>query len=280
MSRSSAISPRRCGIATFTADLHAALKAGDPDLTISTIALNDPGVHHDYPREVGYEIAQDNLSDYVAAAEHINALNPDIVCLQHEFGIFGGEAGDHLLSLVDRLRAPIVTTLHTVLTDPTADQRRVMDALAQASSRIIVMTEMGRTILARDMGVPANKIVVIPHGIPDMPFLDPAFEKHRFGLDGRRVALTFGLLSPNKGIEVMISALPQLVRDHPDLIYVVLGATHPHLVAREGEAYREDLARQVSALGLERNVRFVNEYVDTPTLQAWLSACDIYVTPI
>lgn len=271
--------PRRCGIATFTADLHAALKAGDPDLTISTIALNDPGSHHDYPREVGYEIAQDNLSDYVAAAEHINALNPDIVCLQHEFGIFGGEAGDHLLALVDRLRAPIVTTLHTVLTDPTADQRRVMNALAQASSRLIVMTEMGRTILARDMGVPAHKIVVIPHGIPDMPFLDPAFEKHRFGLDGRRVALTFGLLSPNKGIEVMISALPQLVRDHPDLIYVVLGATHPHLVAREGEAYRDDLARQVSALGLERNVRFVNEYVDTPTLQAWLSACDIYVTP-
>ncbi|MFZ5665709.1 MAG: glycosyltransferase family 4 protein [Pseudomonadota bacterium] len=271
--------PRRCGLATFTADLHSALRTADPGLALSTVAMTDPGAQHSYPGEVGYEIAQDDPQGYVAAAEHINALNPDVVCLQHEFGIFGGPAGDHVLGLVERLRAPVVTTLHTVLTAGNADQRRVMSALADASSRLVVMTEMGRDILTRDMGVAKDKIAVIPHGIPDLPFLDPAFEKHSFGLEGRKVALTFGLLSPGKGIEMMIAALPKLVRRHPDLVYVVLGATHPHLLAREGEAYREDLEAQVRKLGLEDHVRFVNEFVDAPTLQAWLSASDIYVTP-
>lgn len=271
--------PRRCGIATFTADLHDALRQISPDTSLSTIVMNDPGAQHRYPEEVHYEIAQENPYSYLAAADHLNALNPDVVCVQHEFGIFGGKAGDYLLPMLEKLRAPIVTTLHTVLTKPHLDQRRVMRALVERSSRLVVMTEMGRTILTRDMGVAASKIAVIPHGIPDLPFLDPAFHKHRFGLDGHRVVLSFGLLSPNKGIEVMIEALSRLVKEHPDLVYVVLGATHPHLAAREGERYRDDLESRVRRLGLENHVRFVNEYVDTPTLHAWLSACDIYVTP-
>jgi glycosyltransferase involved in cell wall biosynthesis len=271
--------PRRCGLATFTADLRAALLAARPDLEISTLAMTDPGTSHAYPPAVGYELRQNEPADYAAAVEHINASNPDVVCLQHEYGIFGGPAGDMLLPLVRSLRAPLVTTLHTVLIEPNDDQRRVLDALVDASARVVVMAEMGRDILVRGMGVPAAKVSVIPHGIPDLPFLDPAFHKHRFGLDGRRVLLTFGLLSPNKGIEVMIEALPALIAKHPDLVYVVLGATHPHLVAREGEAYRDELAAQAARLGVAAHVRFVNEYVDDETLQAWLSAADIYVTP-
>ena len=271
--------PRKCGIATFTADLREALVATDPDLRISTVAVTDEGQNHAYPAVVGYEISQHEAGDYAAAADHINALNPDAVSIQHEFGIFGGEAGEYLLKLTERLRAPVVMTLHTVLVDPTPDQRRVMERLAEHSSRLVVMTEMGRIILTRDWNFPAEKIAVIPHGIPDVPFLDPAFQKHNFGLDGRKVILTFGLLSPNKGIENMIDALPALTKAHPDLVYVVLGATHPHLVARDGEAYRDHLQARADALGVTDHVMFVNEYVDAPILQAWLSAADIYVTP-
>lgn len=271
--------PRKCGIATFTADLRDALVETDHNLRISTVAVTDAGQEYAYPSVVGYEINQHEADDYAAAADHINALNPDAVSIQHEFGIFGGEAGEYLLKLTERLRAPVVTTLHTVLVDPTPDQRRVMERLAEHSARLVVMTEMGRTILSRHWNFPAEKIVVIPHGIPDVPFLDPAFQKHRFGLDGRKVALTFGLLSPNKGIENMIDALPDLSKAHPDIIYVVLGATHPHLVAREGEAYREKLQAQADALGVSDHLMFVNEYVDAPVLKAWLSAADIYVTP-
>ena len=271
--------PRRCGIATFTADLHAALRVAEPEAKLSTIVMTDPGMAYDYPQEVDYEIAQERLEDYLAAAEHINALNPDVICVQHEFGIFGGRSGEHLAAMLDKLRAPVVTTLHTILPEPDEDQRRVLERVAGASFRLVAMTEMGRTILTRDLGITPEKVSVIPHGIPDLPFLDPAFEKRRFGLDGRDVVLTFGLLSPNKGIEVMIAALPQLVERHPDLTYVILGATHPHLIAREGEAYREELEARVRELGLDEHVRFVNDYVDAPTLQAWLSASDIYVTP-
>lgn len=220
--------PRRCGIATFTADLHAALRVAEPEAKLSTIVMTDPGMAYAYPQEVDYEIAQERLEDYLAAAEHINALNPDVICVQHEFGIFGGRSGEHLAAMLDKLRAPVVTTLHTILPEPDEDQRRVLERVAGASSRLVAMTEMGRTILTRDLGITPKKVSVIPHGIPDLPFLDPAFEKRRFGLDARDVVLTFGLLSPNKGIEVMIAALPQLVERHPDLTYVILGATHPH----------------------------------------------------
>jgi len=271
--------PRKCGIATFTADLGAALRRADPAPAIHTVAVTDPGQTHAYPQEVAYEIAQDDPASYLAAAEHINAQNPEVVLVQHEFGIFGGSSGEYLLHLTERLRSPVVTTLHTVLTEPNPDQRRVMERLAAQSARLVVMAEKGRNILTEHWNIPDSRIAVIPHGIPDLPFLDPAFQKHRFGLDGRKVILTFGLLSPNKGIEHMIAALPDLARDHPDLTYVLLGATHPHLVASEGEAYRNRLAGQARSLGMSQHLRFVNEYVGTPTLQAWLSAADIYVTP-
>lgn len=271
--------PRKCGIATFTADLSAALTQADPALGIRTFAMTEPGQEYGYPAEVNYEIAQDDPENYRAAAEHINAMNPDAVLIQHEFGIFGGPSGEYLLNLTERLRSPIVTTLHTVLTEPQPDQRRVMERLAAQSDRLVVMAEKGRAILTERWNIPESRIAVIPHGIPDLPFLDPAFQKHHFRLEGRKIILTFGLLSPNKGIKHMIAALPDLVRDHPDLTYVILGATHPHLVASEGEAYRERLAAQARSLGVSDHLRFVNEYVDTPTLQAWLSAADIYVTP-
>lgn len=271
--------PRRCGIATFTADLQSALARANPSLRLSMIAMNDPGQRHPYPPTVGYEISQNQPEAYLAAAEHINALNPDVVSIQHEFGIFGGTAGEYLLKLTARLRAPVVTTLHTLLSAPSDEQRRVMQALTAHSSRLVVMTRMGREILTRKWDMPRQKIAVIPHGIPDLPFLDSACHKNRFGLQGRKVVLTFGLLSPNKGIETMIEALPSLVASHPDLIYVVLGATHPHLLAREGEAYRNSLQARSGQLGVSGHLRFVNEYVDAPTLQAWLCATDIYVTP-
>lgn len=271
--------PRQCGIATFTADLHEAMSRQCPGLRISTVAMTDPGRSYDYPCQVGYEIAQEKLEEYLAAAEHINALNPDAVCIQHEFGIFGGEAGEYLLQLTDRLIAPVVVTLHTVLTDPNPDQRRVLEQLEARASKLVVMTEMGRKILIRDWNFPVEKIVVIPHGIPDLPFRSADLKKHLFDLEGHKVAVTFGLLSPGKGIENMIAALPGLVKDHPDFIYVVLGATHPNLVAYEGEAYRERLMEQARSLGVENHLRFVNQFMDTPTLQAWLSVADIYVSP-
>ena len=215
--------PRRCGIATFSADLQGALARADPSLRLSLIAMNDPGQQHSYPPTVGYELSQNDPDTYRAAAEHIDALNPDIVSIQHEFGIYGGMAGDYLLRLIEPLRAPVVTTLHTVLTAPNKDQHHVIRALARHSSRLVVMTAMGREILTRVWGVPAEKIAVIPHGIPDLPFTDPAVHKHHFGLNGYKLVLTFGLLSVNKGIETMIDALPALVAEHPHLIYVVVG---------------------------------------------------------
>jgi glycosyltransferase involved in cell wall biosynthesis len=271
--------PRRCGIATFTADLQSALARANPSLGFSMIAMNDPHQQHSYPSSVGYEICQNHPDNYIAAAAHINALNPDVVSIQHEFGIFGGVAGEYLLELTEPLRAPIVITLHTVLSAPSEEQRRVMRALAAHSSRLVVMTRMGREILTSTLGVPRHKIAVIPHGIPDLPFLDSAVHKCRFSLEDRKVVLTFGLLSPNKGIETMIEALPSLAATHPDLIYVVVGATHPHLLANEGEAYRDRLKARAEQLRVSAHLRFVNEYVDTATLQAWLCAADIYVTP-
>ena len=187
--------PRRCGIATFSADLKSALTGAKPSLRLSLIAMNDPGQQHAYPPTVGYEIGQNQPESYLAAAEHINALNPDIVSIQHEFGIFGGAAGEYLLKLVEPLRAPVVTTLHTVVSSPTEEQRRVVQALAHHSSRLVVMTAMGQEILIGTWGMPRQKIAVIPHGIPDLPFLDPAIHKDRFGLEGCKVVLTFGLLS-------------------------------------------------------------------------------------
>src|SRR4029077_1708244 len=202
-----------------------------------------------------------------------------LVCLQHEFGIFGGEAGSHILTLLSRLAMPIVTTLHPVLFDPKPVQRRVLNAVTDASSRVIVMAEKGRELLRSVYDVAADKIEVIPHGIPHSAFVEPDAAKAKLGFGRKAIILTFGLLSPNKGIEVMIDAMPSILRSRPDAVYVVLGATHPNLVRREGESYRESLKTRVRALGVEEHVVFLDRFVDQATLLEFISMCDVYVTP-
>jgi glycosyltransferase involved in cell wall biosynthesis len=268
-----------CGIATFTCDVHAALTQTFPDLAIDIFAMTDPDQHYAYPPEVTFGIRQNELSDYVEAACRINASGADAVLVQHEYGIFGGPAGMNLLRLLDRVEAPVVVTLHTVLEHPNTDQRTVIEAIVRRASKLIVMAEKGRELLQQVHSVPADRIVVVPHGVPDRPLADPTLFKARFGLEGRKVLLTMGLLSPNKGIEHMIRALPDLVSHHPDLTYVILGATHPHLIAREGEAYRESLAALASDLGMSDHVVFDNRFVEQEQLLDYIAAADIYVTP-
>ncbi|TCR63474.1 glycosyltransferase family 4 protein [Bosea sp. BK604] len=271
--------PRRCGIATFTTDLQQAISATSLSVETSIVAMNDHGDAYDYPAAVNYQISDDRIGDYVEAAEFLNAGRFDAVSLQHEFGIFGGEAGSHLLVLLSRLTIPVITTLHTVLAEPTPVQRRVMDAIVDASSRVVVMTEKGKVLLRTVYRVPADKIEVIPHGIPDFAFAAPDDAKAELGFSGKSVILTFGLLSPNKGIEVMIDAMPSILKSRPDAVYVVLGATHPNLVREQGEAYRESLLARVRNLGVESNVVFLDHFVDQSTLLDFISMCDVYVTP-
>ncbi|RDJ21886.1 glycosyltransferase [Bosea caraganae] len=289
--------PRRCGIATFTTDLQQAIAASGAisatgaisgsgaiaaatgGVETSIVAMNDHGHAYDYPPAVHFQVDDDRIGDYVEAAEFLNAGRFDAVSLQHEFGIFGGEAGSHLMALLSRLTIPVITTLHTVLAEPTPAQRRVMDAIVEASSRVVVMTEKGRVLLRTVYRVPADKIEVIPHGIPDFAFAAPDAAKAKFGFSGRSVILTFGLLSPNKGIEVMIDAMPSILKSRPDAVYVVLGATHPNLVREQGEAYRESLVARVRDLGVEDHVVFLDQFVDQPTLLDFISMCDVYVTP-
>ena len=271
--------PRRCGIATFTTDLQVAVARSRPQVDTCILAMNDHGDSYDYPDTVRFEIKDDRISDYLAAADFLNAGRYDMVCLQHEFGIFGGEAGDHVLALLSRLTMPIVTTLHTVLADPSPAQRRVVDRIVELSSRVVVMAEKGRELLRTIYRVPAEKIEVLPHGIPDFAFVEPDRAKAKFGFDGRTVILTFGLLSPSKGIEVMIDAMPLILQSRPDAVYVILGATHPNLVRDRGEAYREGLAARVRELGIENHVVFLDQFVDQATLLEFISMSDVYVTP-
>ncbi len=271
--------PRRCGIATFTGDVYDALTAAYPTLACDVYAMTDEGASYDYPEAVGFELHQNNAADYLEAARRINRSGAQAVCIQHEYGIYGGSAGEHLLILLNALRVPVVTTLHTILTHPDPDQRRVMQRLVERSSRLVVMSRKGRDILRAVYDAPLSKIQVIPHGTPDHPMVEPMEFKNRFGLGGREVLFTFGLLSPGKGLESMIRAMPAITKARPHALYVILGATHPHLVAREGEAYRNSLRDLADSLGVGDAVHFVNTYVDTPLLLQYLAAADIYVTP-
>jgi glycosyltransferase involved in cell wall biosynthesis len=241
--------------------------------------MTDHGQAYDYPASVAFQVRDDAIEDYVRAADFLNAGRFDIACLQHEFGIFGGEAGANILELLSRLTMPIVTTLHTVLAKPTAVQRAVMERIVEGSSKIIVMANKARELLRSVYRVPDEKIEVIAHGIPDFPFVEPDVAKAKLGFSGRSVILTFGLLSPSKGIEVMIDAMPSILKRSPDAVYVVLGATHPNLVRDQGEAYRESLMARVLELGIENNVVFLDQFVDQPTLLEFISMCDVYVTP-
>jgi glycosyltransferase involved in cell wall biosynthesis len=271
--------PRLCGIATFTRDVTAALHAAFPKIDLDLYAMTDPGGSYAYGSEVTCAIRQEELGDYRAAAQRINDSRADVILVQHEYGIFGGAAGALLLRLLDRVEAPVVITLHTVLEQPNADQRAVIEALARRASKLIVMAEKGREILMRVHGISANQIAVVAHGVPDRPFLPADSMQARFGFAGKRVLLTFGLLSPNKGIETMIRAMPAIVAAHPESLYVVLGATHPHLVAREGEAYRDSLKALADELGVAQAVRFIDGFLDQEALLDYLQAADIYVTP-
>lgn len=271
--------PRRCGIATFTTDLHQAISASAPGLKTGIVAMNDTDTPYLYPPHVCVQIRDGKIEDYVSAAAFLNAGNFDLVCLQHEFGIFGGSAGSHILELLSRLTMPVVTTFHTVLAKPNAAQRAVMDRIIDISSSLIVMAEKGRSLLLTHYGAPADKIEVIAHGIPDFTFVEPDDAKSELGFSGRTVLLTFGLLSYNKGIEVVIDAMPAILKDRPDAVYVVLGATHPHLVRDQGEAYRKTLMKRARELGVEEHVEFIDRFVDLPTLLKFIAMCDVYVTP-
>ena len=271
--------PRRCGIATFTHDLHHAVAMARPDLQTGVVAMTDANCSYDYPPAIHFEIHEETIGEYVKAAEFLNKARYDVVSLQHEYGIFGGEAGCNVIELLSRLEMPVVTTLHTVLAKPTARQRDVMDWIVSASAKIVVMSEKGHELLRSIHDVPARKIEVIPHGIPDFPFLETHHAKAKFDLAGKMAILTFGLLSPNKGIETMLDAMPGIIKSCPNAIYVVLGATHPNLVRHQGEAYRDSLMARVKDLGIEGHVVFFNQFVDQATLLDFISMCDVYTTP-
>src|ERR1700674_2094830 len=271
--------PRHCGIATFTHDLHQAVAAARPDLETCVVAMTDPGRTYDYPSAVQFQVREEVKNEYIHAAEFLNNVGFDIVSLQHEYGIFGGEVGGNIIELVSRLEMPLVTTLHTVLAKPSPTQRDVMARILGASSKIVVMAEKGRELLTSVHDVPARKIEVIPHGIPDYPFLESHQAKAKFGFSEKTVILTFGLLSPSKGIETVIDAMPGIIKSCPNVLYVILGAPHPNLVRTHGEAYRDSLTARVQELGIEDHVVFFNQFVDLPTLTSFISMCDVYVTP-
>ena len=271
--------PRQCGIATFTTDLVEGLSAEAPDIYNWAAAMNDKPEGYPYPEKVRFEINQNKLSDYSIASQFLNISQTDIVCVQHEYGLFGGPAGSHLLKLLGDLRMPVVTTLHTVLKDPAPEYRAVMSKLSDLSDKLVVMSHKASDFLKDIYAVPEDKIVFIHHGIPDTPFIDPSFYKDKFGVEGKKVLLTFGLLSPNKGIENVLQALPAVIKKHPDVVYIILGATHPHILKLHGDAYRIMLQQLVHKLNIGEHVIFQNRFVELKELCEFLGIADIYVTP-
>src|SRR5271157_3903500 len=271
--------PRHCGIATFTTDLCDAISAECGAARLYAVPVNDTEAGYAYPERVRLALAQDDLSSYEQAADFLNFANFDLVCLQHEYGIFGGPAGSHILALLRRLKMPVITTLHTVLREPNPDQRRVMEEIAALSDRLIVMSQLSSQFLQEIFKVPGTKIDMVPHGVPDLPFLDPNFYKDRFRVEGKAVLLTFGLLSPNKGIENVIQAMPQILSKHKNVVYIVAGATHPHILRREGDHYREHLQTLAKEIGVESNVIFHNRFVSPQEMVEFIGAADIYITP-
>lgn len=272
--------PRVCGIATFTHDLAeaVALQSGQHQPVIVT-AMNDIPEGYAYPERVKFEIRHGHQIDYSRAADFLNFSQIDVVCLQHEYGIFGGEWGSNILALMRDLNRPLVVTCHTVIKETTPVQKEVFSEIAARAAKLVVMSERAVHFLTELYGIDRDKIVLIPHGIHDVPFIDPSYYKDHFGVEGRRVLLTFGLLHRNKGIEYMIEALPAIVERHPKTTYVVLGTTHPNVLRDEGESYRLSLQRRVRELGLEEHVLFHPRFVELNELLEYLGAADICVTP-
>src|SRR5438045_1049558 len=271
--------PRKCGIATFTTDLCDAIHAEYGATELLALPVNDTEEGYIYPARIRFELSQDDLSSYRQAADFLNFSNIDLVCLQHEYGIFGGAAGAHILELLRRLKIPIVTTLHTALREPNPDQRAVMEEIATLSDRLIVMSRQSAEILEEVFHVPICKIDLIPHGIPDLPFTDPNFYKDGFGTEGKDVLLTFGLLSPNKGIENVIQGLRSILSRHSNVVYMISGVTHHHVLRHEGEKYRLYLQKLSRDLGVEDSVIFRNRFETPQELVELIGAADIYITP-
>ena len=271
--------PRQCGIATFTTDLTEAVATAFPETTCIALPVNDIEAGYAYPPRVRFEITEKDIDSYHRAADFLNINTVDLVSLQFEYGIFGGRAGSHILALLRDLRMPIVTTLHTILQNPDADQRRVLVQVAALSDRLVVMSERGAKFLQEVYDVPTDKIDFIPHGIPDLPFVDPSFHKDLFGVEGKIVLLSFGLLSANKGIENVIRALPTILEKHPNVVYMVVGATHPHVKRHDGESYRLGLQWLAQDKGVESHVIFYNRFVSLEELVEFIGAADIYITP-
>jgi glycosyltransferase involved in cell wall biosynthesis len=271
--------PRQCGIATFTTDLCDAIVAEYGAAQLSVVAVNDGHSTYSYPDRVRFEIREGDLASYRSAADFLNAGNADVVCLQHEFGIFGGKSGSHIVELLKLLKMPVVTTLHTVLSEPNLDQRAVMHRIAARSERLVVMSRYSSCILQDVFRVPAKKIDLIPHGIPDLPFEQPDLYKELFSCQGKSVLLTFGLLSPNKGFESVIQAMPGVLAAYGNAVYMIAGATHPHIYAREGDRYRLQLQALAKQLGVERQVLFIDRFVTPSEMASLVGAADIYITP-
>src|ERR1700760_1853526 len=271
--------PRHCGIATFTSDICDAIATEFPQCQCVVGAVNDRPEGYDYPARIRFEIDENELDSYRRAADFLNVNNVEIILVQHEFGIYGGPAGSHLLALLRDVHMPVITTLHTVLREPNPDQQALMKQLDQLSNRFIVMADRGKSFLEEIYGIASEKIDVIPHGIPDMPFIDPNFNKDQFGVEGKTVLLTFGLLSPNKGIEHVIEALPAILDAYPNVVYIILGATHPNVMAREGESYRLRLERLAEDRDVASHVIFYNRFVTLEELKEFIGAADIYITP-
>lgn len=271
--------PRRCGISTFTTDLQQAVANAPIAPVTGIIGMNDRVEGYNYPPQVLLSIDQENIKDYERAADFLNTSQYDVVSLQHEFGIFGGVAGDKILALLSRLRMPVVTTLHTILSDPTPMQRVVMGRLLELSAKVVVMADKGRELLLSVYHAPADKIEIVAHGIPDFAFVKPDAAKEKFGFASRTVILTFGLLSPNKGVEFVIDAMPSILEACPDAVYVILGATHPNLVRDQGEAYRDGMVTRARKLGVADHVVFIDKFVELADLLDYIAMCDVYVTP-
>lgn len=271
--------PRRCGIATFTTHVHQALRAQYPNVTTDVYAMNDRGNSYAYPPAVTAAIDQDDPASYQSAAAGIARRGTDLIWVQHEFGIFGGPAGQYLLSILESTTVPVVVTLHTVLAEPTAEQRAVMEHILQRASLIIVMTQRAETMLRTTYGERVGAVAVVPHGIPDRAYEEPGAARRRQGVEDRLSIMTFGLLSPDKGIETMIRAMPAIVAACPDATYTVVGATHPHLIAHEGEAHRETLQALARSLGVADHLRWENRFLDEEELLERIAAADLYVTP-
>jgi len=271
--------PRKCGIATFTTDLLEAISAESPDIDGWAVVMNDVPDGYDYPAEVRFEVNQNNFQEYRLARAFLNMNGVDVVCLQHEFGIFGGKRGSHILAMLRDLRPPLITTFHTVLQEPDPNEKAILEELGKISDKVVVMSRFAVELLKDVYNVPEEKIVFIPHGIPDTPFIDPNYYKDQFGVEGKKVILTFGLLSPGKGIEYMIEALPAVVEAHPDAVYIILGDTHPHVKRESGEEYRLSLQRRARKLKVENHILFHNRFVSFQELREFLGCAEVYVTP-